>query len=114
VSTLAHFFPAPPPPPVYKSRHATQWELAQKALLFTNFWACAIMQIKWIMADANLFRRLKMGVRPVGGGGGCFLQHIFGRICLDRKQIVGRSLEKGKKGGRVNNLPGRKTGKDNG
>jgi hypothetical protein len=73
------------------------------------------MQIKWIMADANLFRRLKMGVCIlwVGGGEEVFSDTIFGAICFDREQIVGRSLEKGRKGGRVNNLPGKKTGKDN-
>ncbi len=43
--------------------------IGTKAPLFTSFFACAIMQIKWIMADANLFRRLKMGVRTLGGGG---------------------------------------------
>ncbi len=51
-----------------------------------------------------------MGVRPVGGGG-CFLQHIFGGIRFDRKRIVGRFLEKGRKGGRVNNLLGKKNWK---
>jgi hypothetical protein len=41
------------------------------------------------------------------GGWECFCNTIFGAICLDREQIDGRPLEKGRKGGRVNNLPGK-------